>query len=175
MPAITPSLRWPKELPPGLFIGRSYQTVDPMTRSSLTSGRSRQRRAYTSTPTMVPVSWLMTSPQAVYFETWFRWALKDGAEWLEMPLRMPDGLSDRTVRFTGIYDGPTEAGPNHWRFSAELEIRERQTLPDGWEIVPEYIFEADIIDRAANLEWPLDPYQTDMNIFDVATNEEWPQ
>lgn len=167
--------RWPEQLPPGQFIGRSYQTVDPLKRSTLVTGRARQRRAYTSTPTGVSVRWLMTEPQAVFFETWFRWAITDGAAWFDMPLRMPDGLSDRTVRFTGIYDGPSEAGPNHWRFTAELEIRERQTLPDGWELIPDYIFAADIVDRAANAEWPLDPYQTDMNIFDVATNEEWPQ
>lgn len=175
MPMMTPSLRWPEQLPPALFIGRSYQPVDPLSRSRLTSGRSRQRRQFTSTPVMVNVRWLMTESQALFFETWFRWTLKDGAEWFDMPLRMPDGLSDRAVRFTGIYDGPTEAGPNHWRFTAELEIRERQTLPDGWELVPEYISEADIVDLAANQQWPLDHYQTDMNIFDLATNEEWPQ
>lgn len=175
MPTTTASLRWPEQLPAALFVGRSYQTVNPLMRSTLVSGRARQRRQFTSTPTLVTVQWLMTSPQTVFFETWFRWATKDGAEWLEMPLRMPDGLQDRTVRFTGIYDGPKESGPYYWRITAELEIRERQTLPDGWELVPEYILEADIVDRAANAEWPLDPYQTDMNIFDLATNEEWPQ
>src|SRR5690606_19030127 len=134
------------------FIGRGYQPVDPLLRSKLTSGRSRQRRQFTSTPVMVNVRWLMDAQQALFFETWFRWALKDGAEWFEMPLRMPDGFAPRAVRFTGIYEGPIEAGPTHWRFVAELEIRERQTLPPGWELIPEYIFEADIVDYAANQE-----------------------
>lgn len=154
MPVTTASLRWPKELPPGQFIGRSYSTVEPMMRSRLVSGRARQRRQFTSTPQEVSVRWLMTNVQAQLFENWFRWALKDGAQWFEMPLRMPDGLLDRTVRFTGIYDGPTEAGPNHWRFSAELEIRERQT-GDDWEyILPGDIISPDIFDLTMNREWP---------------------
>src|SRR5690606_16775741 len=103
-----------------------YKTVDPLKRSTMASGRARQRREFTSTPTMVTVQWLMSRGQAQLFENWFKWVLQDGAEWMEMPLRMPDGLLDRTVRFTGIYDGPKESGPNYWRFTAELEIRERQ-------------------------------------------------
>lgn len=155
MPMMTPSLRWPEQLPLGLFIGRKYQTVNPLLRSTMVSGRARQRRQFTSTPVMVEVRWLMNSGDAQLFENWFQWALKDGTEWFVMPLKMPDGLLDREVRFTEIYDGPTEAGPGLWRFSASIEIRERQSGGDFEYILPLDMTNPEIFDLTMNREWPL--------------------
>lgn len=168
------TLQYPEQLPLALFIGRSYKTVDPLERSNLVTGRARQRRAYTSTPTMVEVRWIFNREESQVFEAFFRWALSDGTRWFRMPLRMPDGLLPRVVRFTGIYSGPDEEGPSHWRFSAQLEIRDRQTLPEGWELLPDYVLMSDIFDRAMNAQWPLSKYQIYPDVFDRAVNEQWP-
>lgn len=45
-------------LPMPLQEGYGFQPVSPLKRTQLTTGRARQRRAYTSTPTQASITWL---------------------------------------------------------------------------------------------------------------------
>lgn len=98
----------------------------------------------------------MTDLQARMFEAWWEEVLVSGTEWFEMPLKTPlGGLQNFACRFTDIYRGPTLVGVDRWRFTAELELRERPILPPGWiGVLPDYILGSDIFDRAMNQEWP---------------------
>jgi hypothetical protein len=145
---------YPASLPPPLRSGYSLQHVSPLMRTQLESGRARQRRKYTSVPTMAQVSWLFTQGQAQLFEAWFRWDLKDGAEWFFADLRTPMGLQPYECRFADMYSGPSLVGRLHWQFSATLEIKERQTLTEGWEAAPSFVINSEIFDFAMNEEWP---------------------
>ena len=147
---------YPEGLPRGLHNGRTYQTVSPLKRSDLASGRARQRRNFTSVPTMAQISWIFTSAQAQAFEAWWRDQLIDGSQWFECPLETPLGYQDYTARFTDIYSGPNRVGPLLWSISAELELRERPILPEGWGEFPDFIIYQSIIDYAMNREWPLE-------------------
>ena len=95
-------IKYPDSLPRGLHNGRSYQTVSPLKRSELSSGRARQRRNFTSVPTMASISWIFNSAQAQAFEAWWRDQLIDGSQWFECPLETPLGYQDYTARFTDI-------------------------------------------------------------------------
>ena len=146
---------YPEGLPCALRENYSLQTVSPLMRTQLESGRARQRRRFTNVPTMAQVSWNMSPGQGQIFEGWFRWLLKDGAEWATIPLKTPSGLADYECRFTDIYQGPTPIGADKWRYTAELEIMERQTLPQDWiELGSDFILNADLFDLALNQEWP---------------------
>ncbi|MEE4464966.1 hypothetical protein V2S84_23080 [Azotobacter chroococcum] len=149
-------IQYPDYLPVPLRDSYGFEAVSPMVRSDLQSGRARQRRRYTSVPTMASVSWLMTDLQARMFEAWFEEVLISGSEWFEMPLKTPlGGLQNFACRFTDIYRGPTLVGVSLWRFTAELELRERPILPPGWiTIAPDFIRYTDILDRVLNQEWP---------------------
>jgi hypothetical protein len=41
-----------------------------------------------------------------------------------------------------------------WKFTAQLEIKDRQTLNGDWSILPTFIDGMDIFDLAMNREWP---------------------
>lgn len=169
------TINYPTGLPRGLHSGRTYKTVSPLRRSELASGRARQRRNFTSVPAMASISWIFNSVQAQAFEAWWRDALIDGSQWFECPLETPLGYQDYTARFTDIYDGPSRAGPLLWSFTAELELRERPILEEGWGEFPEFILDSSILDIAINREWPLSPWQIYMEAMDTAINEDWPQ
>lgn len=149
------AIDFPAGLPCPQRRGYDLQHVSPLMRSELASGRARQRRRYTSVPTIASVSWVMTNGQAQLFEAWFRWTLSDGSEWFNTKLMTPLGYQDYECRFVDIYEGPERFARDMWRFSAEVEIVERQTVDkDLLDILPDYVLYSDIFDRAMNQEWP---------------------
>jgi hypothetical protein len=168
-------IQYPQGLPCALREGYDFSPISPLLRSDMQSGRARQRRRFTSVPTMASVSWIMNDVQAQLFEAWFRDALEDGAQWFEMPLKTPEGERSYTARFTDIYSGPTLTGRSSWKFTAQLELRERPILVPGWAVyAPDYILLSSLFDKAMNLAWPESKYQTYMSAFDEGVNEEWP-
>lgn len=142
-------------LPMPLQEGYGLQPVSPLKRTQFTTGRARQRRAYTSTPTVATVAWFMeTDVQAQVFEAWFRDAISDGMAWFQMKLQTPVGVKFYKCRFTDIYQGPVLVAPIYWRYSATLELWERALPPVGWGNYPELLAGSSIIDIAINQEWP---------------------
>ncbi|MOA14730.1 hypothetical protein D3C78_1348510 [compost metagenome] len=148
------TIQYPQGLPMPLRDGYGFQAVSPMQRTQLQSGRVRQRRRFTSVPTMASVSWLCTDVQAQLFEAWWEDVLLSGSEWFDCPLKTPLGRQLYSARFTDIYQGPVLVGVSHWRFTAELELRDRPILKPGWGAFPELIAGKSIIDIAINQEWP---------------------
>lgn len=148
------TIDYPAGLPAPLRSGYGVNHISPLIRTELETGRARQRRRYTSVPSLASVSWLMSQAQAQLFEAWFKWTLSDGAEWFNARLRTPLGLQDYECRFAEMYSGPDLVGVDRWRFSADLEIRERQVLPYDYTLLPDYVLQQSIIDRALNREWP---------------------
>lgn len=151
---MTVSINYPDSLPLPIRNGYQVNHVSPMMRTELDTGRARQRRRYTSVPSIVSVSWIFTQPQAAVFESWFRYGLVDGSEWFNARLRTPLGLESYECRFAEMYSGPVLVGKLLWQFTAELELRERQTLFGDWSVAPEYVEFADLFDLAMNQEWP---------------------
>jgi hypothetical protein len=152
---IQTSIDYPAGLPNPLRDGHSLKAVQPFLRTSMASGRARQRRAFTSVPTMGNFNFLFeTDNLAAAFEAWFRDSLNDGAEWFNIERKTPLGLIRLVCRFTAMYSGPTLVGRSMWQYSCPLEIWERPLLPVGWGEHPEFVVDADILDIALNREWP---------------------
>ena len=61
-------IAYPEFLPEPQRDGYGFQPVSPMARSELQSGRARQRRRFTSVPTVASVTWLMDDTEAQLFE-----------------------------------------------------------------------------------------------------------
>ena len=121
----------------------------------MTSGRARQRRRYTSTPTQASVKWIFqTDALAQVFEAFFRDALKDGQSWFYLRLQTPIGVKPYKARFIDIYEGPTLVAPKYWQYSATLELWERPLPPAGWGNYPEWLAGQSLLDIALNKEWP---------------------
>lgn len=149
------TIEWPSALPAANRDDYGFTPVSPMVRTEMQSGRARQRRRFTSVPTFVQVSWIMTAVQARYFESWFEGVLVSGSEWFDMPLTSPVGTVNETVRFVDIYSGPALVALDHWKFTAKIEVRDRPIFAGEWALyAPEFILYADLVDLAANREWP---------------------
>lgn len=150
-------IAYPAGLPKPERDGFGYEPVNPLLRSNLASGRARQRRLYTSVPTMVNVSWVFNDQEAQLFEAWWEDILVGGSQWFDCPLLTPESVGMVRAyegRFTGIYSGPQLIGISLWRYTAELEIRERPILAPGLGILPDFILNPEIFDLAMNMEWP---------------------
>lgn len=149
-----PDIYFPPQLPNGLRESHTARPVQPFVRTPMAAGQAKQRRAFTNVPVMHSWSWIFTDVEARLFEAWFRDMIRDGADWFKIARKTPMGMELLTCRFASMYTGPTLVGRSHWRFTAELECRDRTILPPGWGLFPDYILHADIIDLAANVEWP---------------------
>jgi len=149
------TIDFPEYLPMPLREGYQLNHVSPFARTDMANGRARQRRMFTSVPSMVPVSFLLNDSQAQIFEAWFKYEINDGADWFNCKLDSPDGQKEYECRFTDIYQGPRLVGKRLWRFTAELEIIERPVLPEDWyRDGLQFIAYSSIIDLAINREWP---------------------
>lgn len=149
---------YPSQLPRPTQSGYGLQHVSPFERTTMQSGRARQRRTFTSVPTSVSVQWFFKNDiECQLFEGWFRdnAGAKDGESWFSMELQTPLGIQPYECRFTEMYRGPDLVSFDKWQVSATIEIRERPLLPEGWAtIMPTFILMPDIFDIAMNQEWP---------------------
>lgn len=152
---IETDIDWPEELPHPQISSHQLNPISPFRRTNMDSGRARSRRWFSSVPTIGEFVWIMTDVQARYFELWFKSALNDGVEWFNVPRKTPLGQSILVARFASMYVGPTLWGRDRWQYTAQLEIWERPTMPEGWTVLPpDWILRPDIFDIAMNREWP---------------------
>jgi hypothetical protein len=147
-------IQYPSQLPVPLQDGYAINTDNPKLSSVMASGRVRERRRFTTVPTLIQVRWNMDQNQAAYFESWFRTALVDGTEWIEGTLLTPIGFKPYIYKIRGMYDGPTLVQVSRWEFTALVELLERPLMPPEWLPFPDLWFGMNIIDVAMNKEWP---------------------
>lgn len=165
---------YPEGLPCPLRESYGFTPVNNIRRTPMDSGRGRQRIEFRNVPTMVSLQWIFTEPQARLFESWAAYSV--GAGWFTLNLLTPLGFEDQEVRFTETPVGGELTGKFLWRYKVTCEVRNRPLLEPGWaEILPDYILNADIFDYAMNREWPLNPWQTYIEVMDTTINEDWPQ
>lgn len=146
-------IEYPKGLPLALREGYGFEPVNNIARSSMVSGRARQRVVFESVPTVASLSWMLSDRQALLFEAWAAQVAKAG--WFTMPLKVPGGINSLEVRFMATPAGPELVGLSSWRYTAQCELRERPLMPPGWaELMPDWILKMNIFDLAINREWP---------------------
>lgn len=120
-------IAYPKGLRLPLRDGYGMQTVSPILRTSMQSGRSKIRRLYLNTPTIFDVVFSFSGAEAALFEAWFSVALVSGTKIFEMPLKTPFGIeTHKKCKFMDVYSGPTLIGSDLWRYAAKIESQERQ-------------------------------------------------
>lgn len=144
---------YPDGLPCPLRENYGFNPVNNIRRTKMDSGRARQRIEFRNVPTMVQLSWIMSSPQATLFEGWVSQVV--GAGWFTMALLTPLGFEEQEMRFTEPPTGGELTGKFSWHYRVVCEVRYKPLIDPGWaEILPDYILNADIFDRAINWEKP---------------------
>lgn len=165
---------YPEGLPCPLRENYGFTPVNNIRRTSMDSGRARQRVEFRNVPAMVSLQWIMSAQQAMLFEAWAAQVV--GAGWFTMTLLTPLGFEDQEVRFTETPVGGELTGKFLWRYKVACELRTRPLIEPGWvELLPDYLLNPEIFDYAMNREWPLNPWQTYIEAMDTAINEDWPQ
>lgn len=167
------AIRYPSGLPCPLRDNYGFTPTNNIQRTEMQSGRARQRITFRNTPSMLSLSWICSPVQALLFESWC--VQVAGAEWFEIPLLTPQGYETVDVRFTETPGGGELVGVQSWRYTAVLELRNRPLIPPGFVEFPEYVLEQEILDRAINHIWPLNPWQRYADAADEAINEDWPK
>ena len=147
---------YPSALPTPARQGYALQHTSPFARTSMVTGRARQRRTFKSVPSSVPLTWTMRNEEAQIFEGWFSYDINDGADWFNINLKTPVGtLAPYECKFIGMYRGPELFGLDMWQFTAQVEIRERPILDKDFYLYgQEFILGSSIIDIALNSKWP---------------------
>jgi hypothetical protein len=150
------TIDYPAELPSPARSGYALQHVSPFARTPMQTGRARQRRTFQSVPSSVTLTWTLRNEEAQIFEAWFAYDITDGADWFNIDLKTPVGtLAPYECRFMEMYQGPELFGLDMWRYTAEVEIRERPILSQDWYIYgKEFILGSSIVDVALNKKWP---------------------
>ena len=147
-------IAYPENLPTPQRDGYGFQAVSPMASSELQSGRTRQRRRFTSVPTVATVTWLFSASEAAFFEGWFEYILLSGSLPFNCPLRSPLGFESYTANFVDIYNGPFLVGVDYWRVEAKLRLIKRPLLDKEWVTdAPEYVLGSDTFDITMNRVW----------------------
>lgn len=157
MPSST--INWPDTLACTILQdGFELKPVSPLLRTSLNSGRAIQRRKYLSTPMTATIKFLFTEKQYLFFDAWFTGVLLDGVNWFNMPLKTSTGYHNYLCRFTDIYESATPTQGRFWQVSAEVELYKRpvfdQNTSDYAAYTPNILSNLDIFDIAINREWP---------------------
>ena len=149
-------IQYPAELPCFVREGYDIETVSPLMRSQMLTGRVRQRRRYKSTPTFITATTKpMTDGQAQLFEAWWEEVLVSGTHYFEAQVKTPLGMQTYLARFVDIYEGPMLVGVSHWQFRCQLELRDRPILPPGWAgAAPDFILNSGKFDILMNKVWP---------------------
>jgi len=144
---------YPEGLPCPLRENYGFTPVNNIRRTPMDSGRARQRIEFPNAPSLVQLSWIMTSPQAMLFEAWAAQVV--GAGWFTMTLLTPLGFDAQEVRFTEVPVGGELTGKFLWRYRVTCELRNRPLIDPEWVIIlPDYVLYADIFDYVMNREWP---------------------
>lgn len=155
----------------------NYSAAGPnrIRRTEMDVGRAVQRTEFEDAPLPINATWRFHKPNhAALFIAWVNQVAKSG--WVSMPLLTNLGFDVLTVRFTQTPTGGQLLGKFIWEYSALLEVEFEPMLPPDWAgILPDYVLEADIFDRAMNQEWPLNKFQVHILDVDTAINQDWPE
>lgn len=147
------SFSYPAGLPSPLREGYGFRPENNIQRTPLQSGRARQRVPFTSVPDYA--QWTFYMQHDVQAQLFVSWRKLVGGAWFDIELTSPEGKFSQQARFIETPTGPYRSGVSFWTFSAQVEIRERETLPPDWaQFASDWVLNSEIFDLAMNKEWP---------------------
>lgn len=144
---------YPEGLPYPLRDGYGLDKVNKIRTTGMDVGRAVQRWEFDDAPAFPSVSWILTEVQSRLFNAWVNQVAKAG--WFTIPLLSDMGFDTVTARFVETPKRAELVGKYLWKHTATLEIEFEPMLEPDWvELLPEYVLNADIFDKAQNLEKP---------------------
>lgn len=147
-------LNFPEGLPYPQREGYEFEATENIITTPTDAGRPVERVDFLNPSSICKANWLLTEPQGRLLRAWCDQVAK--AQWFNLPMLSDMGFDIEEVRLRKRLMGPVLVGQYLWRYTAEIEVKKTPIYEEGWaEILPDWILEADIIDRAMNQYWPL--------------------
>ncbi len=122
MAAPTPVTNSWSDLLPAPSVNYSYAAETVLGRTSMESGRYRQRRRYTTNIFFVEVSWLFNDAQLAYFTGWHKLNLLNGSLPFNIDLAFGQSLNANVAKIVNGDFRPQQVGHFDWNVSATLEV-----------------------------------------------------
>lgn len=116
--------KWPDWMPLAQQSGYSYESADRRTRTDMEVG-SVLRVNFDTDETTLSCTLVLNAFQAAWLEAFERGALRQGAQWFEMPVQTGGCIEWHTVRFASR---PRAAGVNalYTTYMLQLELEKRE-------------------------------------------------
>ena len=104
--------------------GYEIQPTNPVIRTEVEGGPSRQRRRFTQAPTTYSITWIFTQSEFAEFETWHKNELYDGVGWFNVALANGQGVTMQEARFIEMWVA-TPRGAYQYSVTSKVETRTR--------------------------------------------------
>lgn len=124
------NVTWPDIFPAPTLQSYSIAPDEVIARTKMDSGPARQRRRFTSAPTMVGVRWIFTDDLFAMFEAWYKYKALAGAAWFTISLNNGIGSTGQQARFVEPYSA-TPLSDRSWEVATKLEVREMGLINEG--------------------------------------------
>lgn len=116
--------KWPDLLPEvSLQEGTEIDPHQPVLMTDLDGGPGAKRAPFPNSPGTIQMRWRMTASEFAAFKGFYRWHLRDGAAWFEMPLWVASGYERIAAQFSDRYSF-APAGARDVLVTGELTIRQ---------------------------------------------------
>lgn len=123
-----PLVKWPDSLPLPLLKGHGIKRKSGIKVTKMESGYARYRRAYKTTPSSVPASFVMSDNELAICEGFLEHYLNGGVDWFLMPVKLPIGLIDSETRIVADSFSCKAISNKLWTVSLKLEIRDKEII-----------------------------------------------
>lgn len=152
-------IEYPAALPIPLLASYQLQDVDPLQRTQMDSGRTRNRRRFRNVPTQAQVQHIFSHEQFEMFAGWWVHIALDGALSYSAKMRTATGVGQRQVQPTDVYQAALLG--KHWRVSYPVDVLTRDVPSEQRTLELIYLDGGDLGGFADGLAGVLDDYYTD--------------
>lgn len=122
------SINWPSAI--NYYVERNNYSIDPHddnARTDFDKGPARVRQRFTTSRALVTLRWQFTAAEMAFFEAFYKYGLREGTRWFNMPMYTADNYVMREVRFVNKYTPANDGSAFDWVISAVVELRELPT------------------------------------------------
>ena len=124
------SINWPSVLPVPSLKRYSGRIGEAVARTNMEQGAARQRQRFLSSPSKSDLRWIMNQEQFALFQYWYVNQAKEGAEWVNIDLKVGIGYISHETRFLEPYKYKL-LSDDLFEVTAQIEVRIDRLITSG--------------------------------------------
>ena len=124
------AINWPTQLPNPQISGYTLSPRGGLQSTKMDSGAVRVRQRFGATPVLFKLKFKMSQVQFNIFQSWWKFKLKGGSEFVNISLLVGRQRIAHEVRFIAQYKSNLVSNAI-WEISASVEARELLTITEA--------------------------------------------